>query len=240
MTSVPLTNLIEQVVLDQMRFKTSFTALDISNQLKGDRYPVTHREVSAAVREIYASGAMAYFDYERKVIPVVTEAGAKQTQAFLYHFHQVRPRTYQTRQQDALPPVPTDAARDLADCLPASPLLLLPRLPRTQAQTRRSTTRRDGALSIPRHLLLALGWPDGQKLSLTVTNGQLELQPAEGNSADLHVWSGSRLRVCRTKLRAGALTAESVTVRIEGNGVRLNEVRLNEVRLQVTATKEGT
>ena len=228
MPTVFLTNLIEQTILDQMRCKASFTALDISNMLKFNHYPVAHREVAAAVREIYESGAMAYFDYERHIIPVVTEGGAKQTRAFLYHFAQVRPRTYQTRQQDALSTVPADAARDLADCTPPA-LPLLPRIGGSPIQRRRSTTRRDGALSVPRRLLLQLGWPDGQKLSLAVDSGQLTLRPADSDLADLSVWSGRRLRICRTNLRACALSAKSVTLRIEGNGVRL----------QVTAIKES-
>ena len=48
MKNIPLTNLVEQAVLDQMRAKASFTALDISNTLKFERYPVQHREVAEA------------------------------------------------------------------------------------------------------------------------------------------------------------------------------------------------
>ncbi len=222
MKNVPLTHLVEQTILDQMHAKASFTALDISNRLKSDRYPVAHREVAAAVREIYDSGAMAYFDYERELIPVVTEGGVKQAKAFLYHFQQVRPRTYQTRDLASLPPVATEAARDLTDCIPASPLPVLPRPARSSSRTRQSRTRRDGALAVPRCLLLQLGWQDGQRLSLTAAAGELSLTPAVTNDdTALQVWSGSRLRVCRTKLRAGALSAESVTLIVEGNGLKV-------------------
>ena len=69
MPTTAITNLVEQAVLNQMRAKASFTALDISNHLKGERYPVQHREVAETVREIYESGAMHYYDYERETIP---------------------------------------------------------------------------------------------------------------------------------------------------------------------------
>ena len=36
----------------------------------------------------------------------------------------------------------------------------------------------------------------------------------------LRVWGGQRVRVCKTKLKLGGLTAERVTVEIEGDGLR--------------------
>ena len=208
-----------------MRGKASFTALDISNALKLDRYPVAHREVAATVREIYASGAMAYFEYERKIIPVITDGGAKRTEAFLYHFAQVRPRTYQTRDQNALPPVPADAARDMTNYTSAGPRPLRPGVIPSQVRPRRNRARRDGALSVPRRLLIQLGWRDGQALSLVAKAGEVSLQPAGDNSAALRVWRGFRLRVCRTKLRAAALSAERVSVTVEGGQMKIVQVK---------------
>lgn len=215
MKNAPVINLIEQTILDQMRSKASFTALDISNRLKTDRYPVQHREVAAIVREVYASGAMAHYDYDRALIPVVTEGGAKQTKAFLYHFQEVRPRTYQTRDLRALPPVAPDQARDLSDCAAAAPLPLLPRP--AQARTAspcRSYIRRDGALSIPRRLLRQLGWKDGFLLTLVGEADQFLLQPVSAGQAGdtLRVWNGLRLRICRTKLRGLSVGSVAITL----------------------------
>ena len=221
--NIQLTNLVEQAVLDQMRAQAGFTALDISNRLKADRYPVQHRDVAAVVRDIYQSGAMAHYDYERKLIPVVTDGGAKQAQAFLYHFTETRPRTYQTRSQDALPPVPADQARDLADSAAATALPILsrsaPSSPRKSGGKRRS--RRDGALAVPSEILRQLGWPDGLCLSLSGEAGQIVIEASHAGEKPLKIWSGQRLRICRTKLRLGALTAERVTVEVEGSALKV-------------------
>lgn len=212
--NTPLTNLIEQTVLDQMRAKASFTALDISNELKRERYRVQHREVAEVVREIYQSGAMGFYDYDRELIPVVTEGGAKQAQAFLYHFEEVRPRTYQARGQDALPPPAPDRARDLADSVHASPIPVLHRPVRSVSGSR-SRTRRDGALAVPCGLLRQLGWSAGIQLSVEAEAGGLVLRPVtDGGKA--RVWDGERLRVCRTTLSLGALSADCVTVAVIG------------------------
>ena len=219
--NVPLTNLIEQAVLDQMRTKASFTALDISNRLKSERYPVQHREVAEAVREIFQSGAMSFYDYERELIPVVTDGGAKQTRAFLYHFAETRLHTYQMRRQDALPPVAPDRAKDLADSVHASPIPVLHR-PSRPASHRRRRTRRDGALGIPRSLLGQLGWADGSRLALSVEAGRIVIKASGTGEEPLKIWRGQRLRICRTKLGLGALTAERVTVEIEGSALKVS------------------
>lgn len=227
MSNIPLTNLVEQAVLDQMQAKASFTALDISNTLKFDRYPVQHREVAQAVREIYESGAMAFYDYERETIPVVTAGGAKQARAFLCHWEEVHPRTYQTRAQDALPAVAPDQARDLADSAPAGPTAILPRpaRPASSRQNSRSPrcrTRRDGALAVPKLLVAALGWADGTHLTLRQDGSSVVVAAAPASAAPaLTVWRGQRLRICRTKLRLGAMSAETVTVEIAGDGLRV-------------------
>ncbi len=228
MKNIPLTNLVEQAVLDQMQMKASFTALDISNTLKFERYPVQHREVAALVREIYESGAMAHYDYERETIPVVTENGTKQARAFLYHYEEIKPRTYQTRAQDALPAVAPSAARDLADCAPAGAASILPRptrsassqLPRSSPRCR---TRRDGALAVPKQIVARLGWSDGTRLALRQDGGSVVVEAAVPSSAasSLTVWRGQRLRICRTKLKVGALSADTVVVEIAGDGLRV-------------------
>ena len=218
----PLTNLIEQAVLDQMRAKASFTALDISNRLKSERYPVQHREVAEAVREIFQSGAMSFYDYEREMIPVVTDGGAKMTRAFLYHVQEVRPRTYQDRSQSALPPVPADQAGDLSDGTAATPLPILPRPARTPCKpVGRRRARRDGALAVPQRILRQLGWPDGLGLSLSEDAGRIVVAASATGDKPLKVWNGQRLRICRTKLEIGGLKAESVTVKVEGNALRI-------------------
>lgn len=229
MTTTAITNLVEQAVLDQMRAKASFTALDISNHLKAERYPVQHREVAETVREIYESGAMSYYDYERKTIPVITAGGTKQARAFLYHFQETKPRTYQTRDLAALPPVPADQARDMTDSIPAGPVCVLPRPVRSVSsalpKTPRCRTRRDGALAVPKRALAQLGWPDGTRLSLRQDGGHMIIGSAPDSSAALTVWGGQRLRICRTVLRTASLSADTVTVEVEGNELKVKEKR---------------
>ena len=117
-----VTNIVEQTVLARMRAKASFTALDISNALKSDLYPVRHADVAATVRDIYRSGAMGHYDFDRRLIDVVTDGGAKKTQAFLYLHAETREREYTARAQASLPLVASDQARVLSDCAAASPL----------------------------------------------------------------------------------------------------------------------
>jgi hypothetical protein len=47
------------------------------------------------------------------------------------------------------------------------------------------------------------------------------IEAAAQGAPSLTVWGGGRLRVCRTKLRLGALTAERVTVEVEGGALRV-------------------
>lgn len=219
------THLVEQAVLDQMRAKASFTALDISNHLKAERYPVQHREVAETVREIYESGAMAYYDYERETIPVITANGTKQARAFLYHWEEAKPRSYQTRDLCALPPVPADQARDLTASAPAGSACVLPRPVRAAATSLPKSpcrrTRRDGALAVPKQALAKLGWPDGTRLSLRQDGGQMVIGSASAGSAALTVWGGQRLRICRTVLRTASLSADMVALEVEGDHLRV-------------------
>ena len=226
MTTTAITNLVEQAVLDQMRAKASFTALDISNHLKGERYPVQHREVAETVREIYESGAMTHYDYERETIPVITAGGTKPSRAFLYHFQETKPRTYQTRDLAALPPVAADQARDMTHSVPAGPACVLPRPPRSAPRSPRCRTRRDGAFAVPKQTLAQLGWPDGTRLSLRqdgghMVIGSIVIGPTPDGSAALTVWGGQRLRICRTVLSTASLSADTVTIEVEGDELKV-------------------
>lgn len=230
-----LTNVVEAALLARMQAKESFTALDISNALKADRFPMRHREVAEAVREVYESGAMDCLDYRRQLIPVVTEGGAKTAQAYVYYHASARSGDYATRTQEALPPVPPDRARDLSDCVAAGALGALPR-PVCPPSVRRSRQgsgvscppgcRRDGALPVPRRLIEQLGWTEGSALSVEAESGRLTVRPDAADSGTrVRVWGGQRVRVCKTKLRLGALSAERVTLEVEGDSLR---IRLKE------------
>lgn len=219
-----ITPLVEQAVVERMRAKAGFTALDISNTLKSDRYPIKHGDVAPIVRDIYASGAMAFYDFDRHLIDVVTGGGAKKAQAFLYLHRETREREYTTRRQDSLPLVPSAQAHDLSDSVPAGPVAILPRPqrpPRSHISPgHRQQHRRDGALAIPRALVMRLGWSVGATLALDTEPGSLKLTPA-AHDGPVRVWDGLRIRLCRRKLRLSALTAGDVTVEIDGNGLKV-------------------
>ena len=218
-----ITPIVEQAVVERMQAKASFTALDISNALKAERYPIKHADVAGVVRDIYASGAMDFYGFDRRLIDVVTDEGTKKAKAFLYRHDGTRDRDYTARTQTALPPVPATQARDLSDAVVALPAVLLPR-PQRPAHPRgghvsRPRSRRDGALAVPRALVSRLGWSDGTSLALKVNTGRIML--VAGAGGNVRVWAGQRVRVCRRKLNQGALTATNVTVEIDGDGLRI-------------------
>ncbi|HZP84956.1 MAG TPA: hypothetical protein VFB21_25185 [Chthonomonadaceae bacterium] len=226
-TQTLVTNVIEMALLERLRAQESFTALDISNALKANRCPVRHREVAAVVRAIYASGALGRYGYEATLIPVAADGGAKAAEAYLYHHRSVNPEDYTARSQDALPPVPPDQARDLADCVPADPLgLFTGPTRRRRAQGRQSGaacgcgSRRDGALAIPRGLIAQLGWMVGALLSVKAEPGRLTIG-TDGDDSTVRVWGGQRLRVCKTKLQLGALAADIATVEVVGDSLHI-------------------
>ena len=121
---IQLTSAVEAATLAKMQQRESFTALDISNTLKAARLPIRHREVAEVVREIYASGAMDSFDYDRALIPVWTEGGTKAAEAYLYHHQDADPLDYTARSQEALAPVASTTARDLTRSTPQDMLTL--------------------------------------------------------------------------------------------------------------------
>lgn len=220
-----ITPLVEQAVVERMRARASFTALDISNALKSDRYPIKHGDVAGIVRDIYASGAMAFYDFDRRLIDVVTEEGAKKAQAFLYLHRETREREYTARGQDSLPLVPSAQARDLSDCVPAGPVTppwRSQRPPRScGSQGHRQQSRRDGALAIPRALVVRLGWNIGATLALDSQPGALKLTPTN-QDGPVRVWDDLRIRLCQRKLRLGALTAGNVTMEIDDDGLKIS------------------
>lgn len=236
--SIQLANVVENQVLRSMQGKESFTALDISNALKIAKYPVRHREVAEVVRDIYNSGAMMYYDYDRQTVKVTTDGGAKTAEAYLYHHQSARVTDYSRLNQDALPPVPADQARDLTDCVAADPLGLLKRTQTgatarhrasSQGYSRRmSHGRRDGALPIPRRIIQQLGWTDGDALAVRAEQGkviveasgtQQAAQTTQAPPTVVKVWGGGRVRICKTKLLLGALAADAVTVSVDSNSL---------------------
>ncbi len=229
--STPLVTLVEQTVLERLRAKTPFTALDISNALKSERYPVQHTAVAAIVRDIFQSGAMQFYDYDRRLIPVVTEGGEKQTQAFLYLADESKEREYTQRDQSSLPPVPSDRARDLADSVPAISPLASQRRPRqshpvcSQFPARRTPgQRRDGALSIARRFIRQMGWQDGQSLGIVTKEDRIILtQTVSDDTLSVRVWTGNRLRICRSKLSLLGLSIQHVTIAQDGDSLSLHD-----------------
>lgn len=219
--------LVEQAVIERLYAKTSFTALDISNTLKVNRYPVTHGTVAEVVRDIYRSGAMAFYDFDRRLISVVTESGTKATKTFLYLHQEAREREYTAREQISLPQVPPDQARPLPGRSPLT--MATPVLPNRRGRGRRDKRprnrqriRRDGALAVPRSVLLRLGWNTGETLMLQTQPGRLILQPATvGTQPAARIWSNQRLRICRRKLHSAHLTAYTVTFKVSGNTLTL-------------------
>lgn len=225
-----LVTLVEEEVETRMRARDPFTALDISNALKNQKFGVRHGEVAAIVRDIHASGAMAHYEYDRRLIDVVTDGGAKKTQAFLYLHDSARERDYTDRNQAALAPVPADQARDLTDAVaannPVSPLagLRSNTIDATGRQRRgrrnkRSARRRDGALAIPRSLIAQAGWRVGDVLTLRISTTALEIAAPSGPSTNaaptstgklavVRVWADLRVRICKTKLRLVAALAD--------------------------------
>jgi hypothetical protein len=208
-----ITSLVEQMVVQRLAAKASFTALDISNTLKLDRYAVTHGEVAEIVRDIYRTGAMDFYDYRRRLIDVTTNGGTKKVQAFLYLHNDTLERDYTTRCQASLPRVPHRAARDLTDSVPAGLV---------SVWNRRQKQRRDGAFAIPRSLVAQLGWSAGMSLGLSLDGGQVRLGPS--GEILVQVWSGQRVRICLQKLRlCGLMPTKRPSIVVDGDGLRIEE-----------------
>ncbi len=222
-----IVSLVEQAVAERLRSQASFTALDISNALKSDRYAVTHGEVAEIVRDIYGTGAMDFYDYDRRLIDVATDGGARKAQAFLYLHDGAKERDYTARHQTSLPRVPADAARDLSDSVPAGPVSILPRptrppRPRASHSGRRHKPRRDGAFAVPSSLVAQLGWTVGMSLGLKMDAGCVRLTP--DGDVPVRVWDGQRVRICRRKLcLCGLLKVNVLSVVLDSDGLRIEE-----------------
>ena len=76
---------------------------------------------------------------------------------------------------------------------------------------------------MPKQIVARLGWSDGTRLALRQDGGSVVIEAAVPSSAasSLTVWRGQRLRICRTKLKVGALSADTVMVEIAGDGLRV-------------------
>jgi len=143
-----------------------FTALDVSNEVKGQLPGVRHRQISQIVRELYADRVMG--DYTRTTIDVVI-AGGKVVQAFLYHDVGDDPDDYDgsLREQRAAPVTPggrsvsgVPAGPSPSQPAPASappPAAPSVNLDATELSLRRE---RDGSLQIPRGFLQRAGLYD--------------------------------------------------------------------------------
>ncbi len=118
-------NVVEQTVWEAMQSGESFTSLDISNNLKRQRFPMKHRESAEIIRMIYDTGAMNSCGYLRELIHVQADGRQEVATTWLYRHESVDPNEYQNRDQIALPPVPKELARDMDDCVSAFPLGLL-------------------------------------------------------------------------------------------------------------------
>lgn len=232
--------LVENTVEEKMQARESFTALDISNLLKTRRYPVRHGEVAQTVRALYAAGAMRAHRYDRRLIDVATDGGTKRAQAYLYLPEEADEYDYDRYDQEALPPVPADDARDLLDTVAAGNSLspfasaILAggsnssgvsgsnRFSVSGGITPRSSRsprghRRDGALPIPRSLVAQAGWNVGDTLAIQAdTSGQgftLSIYAtvrAAGGGVLARVWADLRVRICKTKLQTVAASSPAL------------------------------
>lgn len=136
---------VTQRVLDSFTGQGAlFTALDVSNAVKGTLPDVRHREIAPVVRDLYERGAMG--EYTQTLIDVLAD-GHKQAQAYLYHLYEHDASLYDEtmRTQLAIPPVSvsTDVNDDknLDGHSVEAPVLV----------------GRDGRARVPRQLLLNAG-----------------------------------------------------------------------------------
>lgn len=98
---------VTQRVMDSFTAQGAlFTALDVSNAVKGTLPDIRHRDVAPIVRDLYERGAMG--DYLQDLIDVLAD-GHKPVQAYLYHLpeHEVALYDDSMRNQLAIPPVST-------------------------------------------------------------------------------------------------------------------------------------
>ncbi len=136
---------VTQRVMDSFTAQGAlFTALDVSNAVKGTLPDIRHRDVAPIVRDLYERGAMG--DYLQDLIDVLAD-GHKPVQAYLYHLpeHEVALYDDSMRNQLAIPPVSTsvDASGegDLSSHSTEAPVLV----------------GRDGRARVARQLLLNAG-----------------------------------------------------------------------------------
>ncbi len=217
-----LLGIVETTVLAEMQSKASFTALDISNRLKTDRYLVSHAQVAEAVRDIYASGAMDFYAYRRRLVDVTTNAGTLKTQAFLYLHDSRRAQDYTSRAQSALPAVPPSQALPLPSRAAVRLAQPTHRASAARPARLRQKARRDGALAVSRNFVRQMNWQSGDLLGLSVQNGEVIVGPVYDPAQLLvRVWAGNRLRISRRRLATLHLAAPQVTITLRANGLHL-------------------
>jgi hypothetical protein len=159
---------VTQRVMDSFTAQGAlFTALDVSNAVKGTLPDVRHREVAPIVRDLYERGAMG--DYLQDLIDVLAD-GHKPVQAYLYHLpeHPVDLYDDSMRNQLSIPPVSTstDASGegDLSSHSTEAPVLV----------------GRDGRARIARQLLMNAGIVS-EEVSVLGVAGKLTLSTPTGS-----------------------------------------------------------
>lgn len=187
-----------------------FTALDISNAVKGSLPGVRHREVAPIVRDLFQDGAFGD-DYTRTLIDVTADNGNR-VSAYLYHLDEDDPDDYagSQRQQRAIPPVPVSVLMQ----------------PGAQSNQVNVDIGKDGRGRIPRTLLDRAG----------ITSQEVSLEPI-GSGPSLLLCdpaNGSGVAVARLafthptvlyvplSLLAGLVLDRPITATIEPRGVRID------------------
>ena len=209
---------VTQRVMDSFTAQGAlFTALDVSNAVKGTLPDIRHREVAPIVRDLYERGAMG--DYRQDLIDVLAD-GHKPVQAYLYHLpeHDVDLYDDSMRNQLSIPPVSTstDASGEgnLSSHSTEAPVLV----------------GRDGRARIARQLLMnagivteeisVVGVASPGKLTLTAPTGT---ETASATSAVLEYEHPSLLHIPRRLMNVftpgSKLVARIVGGRVEVVGV---------------------
>ncbi len=80
-------------------------------------------------------------------------------------------------------------------------------------------------MAISSRIIAQLGWTDGELLTVRAEQGKLIVEasapiaPVSQKTPVARVWSGRRVRICKTKLRLSALAADGVTVSVDGSSL---------------------
>lgn len=137
-------NQIESIVLEFIAKDAMFTSVDIGNTIKERIGWIKNREVAQWLR---ANTLTLAPNYTMTLIDV----NGGNVQAYLYHTHGSDPDDYQNRNQQALPPPPSQTITS------------------GSATVRKMKIRSDskGRLRIPAYLIQELGWEPGDTIDTT-------------------------------------------------------------------------